>query len=121
MSSPTAMTWRICFCSSGIVEIRRRASFHSEDEYRLNERKRQRVEGDQHHLNGNDVLVGETAKARKGTSWGRVQQVFEQVPKWPTGKKGLSTGEGLKWAVRDKIENLETDKRTGRAVRAGND
>jgi hypothetical protein len=35
-----------------------------------------RVEGDLHATNLYAVLVGETAKARKGTSWGRVQQLM---------------------------------------------
>src|ERR1022692_24418 len=32
-----------------------------------------RVEGDQHHTNLYALLVGATAKGRKGTSWGRVR------------------------------------------------
>ena len=72
-----------------------------------------RVEGDEHHSNIYALLIGETAKARKGTSWGRVQQIFDRLAKWPSVKKGLSTGEGLKWAVRDPIERSELDKQTG--------
>jgi hypothetical protein len=75
-----------------------------------------RVEGDQHHANLYVVLVGDTAKARKGTSWGRVRQIFEVIPGWPNFAKGLSTGEGLKWAVRDAIERLEKDTKTGALV-----
>ena len=33
------------------------------------------VEGDEHHANLYAVLVGETSKARKGTSWGRIRQL----------------------------------------------
>ena len=38
-----------------------------------------RVEADRHYLNLFTVLVGETSKARKGTSWGRVRWLLEQV------------------------------------------
>ena len=60
------------------------------------------VEEDRHFGNLNVVLVGRTSKARKGTSWGRVSAVFKEIdPLWlPTS--GLSTGEGLIWAVRDR-------------------
>jgi hypothetical protein len=64
------------------------------------------VESDRHHANMFAVMVGESSKARKGTSWGRVRAVLEQAaPDW--GKAcmagGLSSGEGLIWAVRDEI------------------
>src|SRR5688572_27586118 len=35
-----------------------------------------RVEGDRHPAQIWPVLVGESAKARKGTAWGRVRQIF---------------------------------------------
>src|SRR6516225_5615343 len=35
-----------------------------------------RVEGDRHGTNLYAVLVGDTAKARKGTGWGRVRQIM---------------------------------------------
>jgi len=62
------------------------------------------IEGDRHYTNIFAVLVGATAKARKGTSWGRVRQVCEQADaQWVGGclKSGLSSGEGLIEAVRD--------------------
>jgi hypothetical protein len=69
-----------------------------------------RVEGDQHGPTLYAVLVGTTAKGRKGTSWGRVRQVMEIAdPTW-TGERvhsGLSSGEGLIWAVRDPIMSYE--------------
>jgi hypothetical protein len=41
------------------------------------------VEGDRHGPNLFGVLVGETAKGRKGTSWGRVRQIAEIAdPAW---------------------------------------
>ncbi len=64
------------------------------------------VEGDYHRANLFAVLVGETAKGRKGTSWGRVRQVFDRVERPWTERcvhSGLSSGEGVIWAVRDPI------------------
>ena len=68
------------------------------------------AEADRHHMNLNAVLVGETAKGRKGTSWGYVRRVFAAVdPDWASTRvlNGLSSGEGLIWAVRDKITKDE--------------
>lgn len=65
------------------------------------------VEGDQHHGNLFALLVGNTSKGRKGTSWGRVRQVFERLPDWVKTVSGLSSGEGLKWNVRDPAEGKE--------------
>jgi hypothetical protein len=62
------------------------------------------------------VLVGRTSKARKGTSWGRIRGLFEQAASdWERGRivSGLSSGEGLIWAVRDPIKTLVTDKKSG--------
>lgn len=74
-----------------------------------------RVEGDEHHCNLFALIVGDTAKARKGTSWGRVRQVFG-VDGSAQVVSGLSSGEGLKWRVRDKIVKVEKDKKTGYAT-----
>ncbi len=64
------------------------------------------VEADQHHANLYSVLVGATSKARKGTSWGHIRRLFELLDD-PWGKErvhsGLSSGEGLIWAVRDPV------------------
>lgn len=65
-----------------------------------------RIEADHHFTNLFTVIVGETAKSRKGTSWGHVYRVFEPVDEgWAVGRiqNGLSSGEGLIWAVRDPI------------------
>lgn len=72
-----------------------------------------RVEGDEHHANLFVLLVGDTSKARKGTAWGRVRAVFERVEGWPGAREGLSSGEGLKWHVRDPIKRYERDKKSG--------
>ena len=71
------------------------------------------VESTEHHTNEFALIVGDTSKARKGTSWDRVLQVFSKVQDWPQVVSGLSSGEGLKWAVRDATEQDPgvTDKR----------
>lgn len=65
------------------------------------------VEGAEHHGNLFAVLVGETAKGRKGTSWARVAQVFHAVPGWKREVSGLSSGEGFKYQVRDPRESVK--------------
>jgi len=77
------------------------------------------VEGTRHYLNLFATLVGQTSKARKGTSWGRVRPVFEQIDKeWSDGRisSGLSSGEGVIWAVRDPIVTRQPVKEKGRVV-----
>jgi hypothetical protein len=63
-----------------------------------------RVEGDRHYSNIFAVLVGETSKSRKGTSWGRTRKIFERLDSiWLDNcvRGGLSTGEGLIHSCRD--------------------
>ena len=65
------------------------------------------VEADRHALNLYLVLVGGTSKGRKGTSLGHVRRLFERCdPQWADGcvTSGLSSGDGLIWAVRDSEE-----------------
>lgn len=72
------------------------------------------VEADLHYTNLYAVLVGETSKARKGTSWGHVERIYRRVDeKWATKRtaEGLSSGEGLIWQVRDKIYTMEKGTR----------
>ena len=61
------------------------------------------VEATRHHPNEFVVLVGDSAKARKGSSWDHVARLFARVDKDFALRthSGLSTGEGLVWAVRD--------------------
>jgi hypothetical protein len=61
------------------------------------------VEATRHHANEFVVLVGDSAKARKGSSWDHVARLFTRVDKDFVLRthSGLSTGEGLVWAVRD--------------------
>ncbi len=76
------------------------------------------AEADRHALNLFAVLVGETAKGRKGTSWGHAKRcVIEAEPAWARCIAcGLSSGEGLIWQVRDPIEKREPIKEKGRVV-----
>lgn len=55
------------------------------------------VEADRHYPNVFVVLVGDTAKARKGTSWSHARRVLcEADPDWEQRiMGGLSSGEGL--------------------------
>ncbi len=76
------------------------------------------VEGDRHYANAYAVMVGETSKARKGTSWGRIRALFGLLmDRWVHDRvhSGLSSGEGLIWAVRDPIMGRE---RTGKGADA---
>ena len=61
------------------------------------------VEATQHHPNEFVVLVGDSAKARKGSSFDHVARLLSQTdPAFPSRlTTGLSSGEGLIWAVRD--------------------
>ena len=62
------------------------------------------VEGDKHFANLFLVMVGQSSKARKGTSWGRIRQLFEMLVETFCQnciQSGLSSGEGLIHAVRD--------------------
>jgi hypothetical protein len=71
------------------------------------------VEGDRHPAVLWPVLVGSTAKGRKGTAWGRVHAVMAQVdPGWARDHvaSGLSTGEGIVHAVRDPVLNGDAEK-----------
>jgi hypothetical protein len=68
---------------------------------------------DRHFTNLFCVLVGETSKGRKGTSWSFVQKLFALDNAWLkriTG--GLSSAEGLIYAVRDPVYKI--NKKTGR-------
>jgi len=61
------------------------------------------AEADRHHTNLFFVLVGETAKGRKDSARGQVLRLLEAVdPTWmDRAVHGLSSGEGLIYAVRD--------------------
>src|SRR5262249_4732568 len=68
------------------------------------------VEGTRHYANEFLVLVGETSKARKGTSWNRVFGILRAAEvEWAKERvqTGLSSGEGLIHAVRDPVVTQE--------------
>lgn len=70
------------------------------------------VEATPHSLNLFAVLVGATSKGRKGTALDHVKHLFRQVSAaWLDSRvqSGLSSGEGLIWAVRDPIADQAGD------------
>ena len=77
------------------------------------------VEADKHYTNEYCLLVGKTSKARKGLALNQVLRCFRNVDsEWLDERKvtGLSSGEGLIWAVRDPIEKQEPVRDRGRIV-----
>lgn len=70
------------------------------------------VEATRHHSNEFVLLVGPSAKARKGSSWDHVERIFAEVdPVWAETRlvSGLSSGEGLIWNVRDNATSASVD------------
>jgi len=61
------------------------------------------VEASLHHPNEYVLLVGESAKARKGSSWDHVARLMNSIDAGFAARTstGLSSGEGLIWALRD--------------------
>ena len=75
------------------------------------------ADGTRHYLNLYGVLVGQSSKGRKGTSWNHIANLMERVdPEWRQERVsyGLSSGEGLIWAVRDPIEETKPIREKGR-------
>jgi hypothetical protein len=62
-----------------------------------------RVEATRHHPNEFLVLIGDSARARKGSSWDHVHRLITSADTTITGRilTGLSSGEGLIHSVRD--------------------
>jgi hypothetical protein len=56
-----------------------------------------------HHPHEFLLLVGESSRARKGTAWDHVRRLICEADPTLSGRilTGLSSGEGLVWAVRD--------------------
>ena len=73
------------------------------------------IEADRHFANEFMCLVGESARARKGTSFGRVKHLFKSVDEGFTARiaNGLSSGEGLIHAVRDPVVESQPIKKNG--------
>ncbi len=77
------------------------------------------VERGRHYPNLNLCLVGPTAKGRKGTAWDHVRTVLRSVDTpWASSRlaSGLSSGEGLIWAVHDEVTTRSPIKEHGRVV-----
>jgi hypothetical protein len=72
------------------------------------------VEEDKHYANLFAVLIGPSAVGRKGSSAGRVLRAYNALEDedWSRHRvtSGLSSGEGLIWAVRDPITKTEPIK-----------
>ncbi len=69
-----------------------------------------RAGADRHHLNLFAVLVGESSRGRKGSSWSQITEILKHVDEgWFNDRvtSGLASGEGLIWAVHDPIEKQE--------------
>ncbi len=78
------------------------------------------AEADRHYTNEFAVLVGRSAKGRKGTSMGRVKGTLARAEQqWAENRvlTGLSSGEGVIWAVRDPIEKQECVRDRGQPPR----
>lgn len=74
------------------------------------------VEADRHHCNLFCVIVGISSKGRKGTSLGHVRRILSEVEQ-DSAKRlhtGLSSGEGLIWAVRDPIWQKKAIRKPGK-------
>ena len=77
------------------------------------------VEKSEHHLNLFAVQVGRSAKGRKGTAWSTPKFMFQAIDSdWGAKrvKSGLSTGEGLVYAVRDARHEKKPIREKGRVV-----
>jgi hypothetical protein len=77
------------------------------------------AEGSQHFLNLFAVLVGVTSGGRKGSSWAQVMRLLHHVDDGLASEQtpsGLSSGEGLIWAVRDPITEHKPIRQKGRVV-----
>lgn len=78
-----------------------------------------KVEADEHHLNLYTVLVGASAKGRKGVSAGQAKRLFESIDtSWCSERvqHGLSSGEGLIHGVRDAVTRAESVRARGRVT-----
>jgi hypothetical protein len=68
------------------------------------------IEQTPHFANLFMVLVGQTSKSRKGTSAGRIRAIFNIAePTWARERiiGGMSSGEGLIYAVRDPVYGMK--------------
>jgi hypothetical protein len=78
-----------------------------------------KVEKSEHHLNLFSVQVGISAKGRKGTAWSTPRFMFQAIDQdWAEKRirSGLSSGEGLAYAVRDARYEKKPIRDKGRVV-----
>lgn len=69
-----------------------------------------KVESDIHYTNLFAVLAGQSSKARKGTSAGRIRAIMNVADQeWARRciNGGMSSGEGVIWAIRDPIYKMK--------------
>ena len=74
------------------------------------------IEGDRHFTNLFCIVIGNTAQGRKGTSFGRVSQIFRGIDEHHEKNclvGGLASGEGLLYQVRDPMVTTKKNKETG--------
>lgn len=77
------------------------------------------AESAKHFVNLFVVLVGKSAKGRKGSAWSHIPRLMTGIDEiWATDRvvSGLSSGEGLIWHVRDPIEQQQPIKEKLRVV-----
>ena len=78
-----------------------------------------RAEADLHYTNLFGCFVGVSSKGRKGVSKGHVRNILRSIDEgWVKDheQSGLSSGEGLIWAVRDAIWRRDPVKTKGRVT-----
>lgn len=71
------------------------------------------VEAGRHYANEYVVIVGRTGNGRKGSSWRQISSIYKNVEaEWAQRRiqSGMSSGEGLMYAVRDEIIREEKNK-----------
>jgi hypothetical protein len=75
-----------------------------------------------HHANLYGLIVGQSSKSRKGTSWSPVRTVLKEIdPDWVANclKNGLSSREGLIYHVRDAEYSYDKKERKDVIVDSG--
>lgn len=78
-----------------------------------------KAEADKHYANLFAVQVGASSKGRKGTGWGQIKARIDSIDQSWTADcivKGMASGEGLVWAVRDEITRQEPIKEKGKVT-----
>lgn len=77
------------------------------------------VQDDLHPARIFAVVIGESSKGRKGTSWSTPRELFRRVDcRWAEDRirSGLSSGEGLIYHVRDELKKTIPVKKGGRII-----